>query len=345
MRRATILHYLTQWMWLSDSFVFGPIAVSRYRTCAVSRMQVINSGIYPPPQKIITLEPEAPAEGADSAAAVLDKLGPVQPDLVHLHHGYSLPDATAVAAVLHVPLVVSFWGYDVTSLPQREPHRVIPYLDAADVTLVPSKFLADVVLSLGVSAQRLRVLPGSVDGRFFQSAPLPPEPFVTFVGRFVAKKGIDVLLAAWTEVRRAVPTAELTVVGYGETAPHAEPGLGIRVVSPDPADPRGQVHDVIRGCRVYVAPSRTGPDGDSESQHIGNLEAQSAGRVVVTTDHGPIPEFVEDGTTGIVVPQGDPSALATALIAALTDMPLAERLARNAALAARRRRGVPGGAR
>jgi glycosyltransferase involved in cell wall biosynthesis len=143
-------------------------------------------------------------------------------------------------------------------------------------------------------------------------------------------------MRAWPDVRRAVPNAELTVLGYGKQPPRADPSAGIRVLAPDAADPRGQVRDLIRWCRVYTSPSRTGPDGDAESQHIGNLEAQAAARVVLTTDHGPIPEFVEHGISGFVVPQGDPQALASAMIALLLDHDLCRRLARNACTAARR---------
>ena len=203
-------------------------------------------------------------------------LGPSRPDLVHLHHGYGLPDATAIAGRLGVPLVVSFWGYDVTALPSKEPERLVRYLGVPDVVLVPSQFLARKVIALGAEPARIRVLPGSVDTTFFRPTPLPAAPRVTFVGRFVPKKGVDTLLRAWTLVRRALPEGELTLLGYGDAAPQSNQALGVRVLMPDPVNPRGQVRDLIRQCRVYVSPSMTGPDGDSESQHVGNLEAQAA---------------------------------------------------------------------
>ncbi|MGH3713111.1 MAG: glycosyltransferase [Micromonosporaceae bacterium] len=334
MRRATVLHYVTQWMWLSDSFVFGPIAASRHRTVVVSRMAVINEHVYPPPPDLLSLGSDAPAEGPHTAAVVIERLGQIRPDLVHVHHGYSLPDAAAVADAFHVPLVVSFWGYDVTALPGKDPRRLYPHLGAPDVVVVPSRFLAGKVLSLGVEPERIRIVPGSVDGRFFRSTPLPAEPRVAFIGRFVPKKGTDTLLKAWMLVRRVVPNAELTLLGYGDAVPASDPAMGIRVETPEPVDPRCQVDDLIRWCRVYVSPSKTGPDGDSESQHIGNLEAQAAGRVVLTTDHGAIPEFVDDGITGVVVAQDDHAALATALIDLLRDSRRCRRLAREAAAAA-----------
>jgi glycosyltransferase involved in cell wall biosynthesis len=336
MMRGTVLHYLTQWMWLSDSFVFGPIAASRHHKTVVSRMPIINDQVYPPPPDTFSLGTDPPAEGPDTAAAVVKRLGRVRPDLIHVHHGYSLPDASAVARALQVPLLVSFWGYDATALPDRDPQRLRPYLNSPDVVVVPSRFLADKVFSLGVNPDRIRVVPGSVDSRFFEPTPLPSEPRVAFVGRFVAKKGVDVLFKAWSLVRKAVPQAELTLLGYGDAIPTPSAELGIRVYTPEPSDPRGQVHALVRWCRVYASPSKTGPDGDSESQHVGNLEAQAAGRVVLTTNHGAIPEFVHDGITGVVVAQDDHEAFAAALIDLLLDVPRCRHLAREATAAARR---------
>jgi glycosyltransferase involved in cell wall biosynthesis len=342
--RRTVLHCLTQWMWLSDSFVYGPISASRHRTVAFSRMEVINAHVYPPPADLFSLSSvaeqknscELPAEGPPTANALARFLGPIRADVVHLHHGYNLPDASAIASLLRVPLVVSFWGYDVTAMPAREPERLYAYLSAPDVILVPSRFLMQKVEALGVDRSRIRVLPGSVDTQRFRPTLLPAEPRVAFVGRFVPKKGIDTLMQAWPAVRRAVPRAELTLLGYGAEVPQADSGMGIRVLAPDLADPRGQVSDLIRWCRVYVAPSKTSPDGDAESQHIGNLEAQAAGRTVLTTDHGPIPEFVEHLISGFVVPQGDPDALASAAIALLRDYDLCSAIGERARLAAQR---------
>jgi colanic acid/amylovoran biosynthesis glycosyltransferase len=333
----TVLHYLTQWMWLSDSFVHGPISVSPSAATVVSRMPVVNAGVYPPPAGLISLGDDAPAEGDATAEAVIGRMvGGARPELVHLHHGYCLPDAAALARALGVPLVASFWGYDVTALPRKEPERLVPLLPAVDKVIVPSRFFADIVRGLGVAPERIEVIPGCVEPRFFAPTPLPAQPRVAFVGRFVAKKGFDVLLAAWPLVRAAVPRAELTLLGYGDDPPSSDAGSGIRVHTPDPVDPRGQVLELIRWCRVYVSPSTTGPDGDSESQHIGNLEAQAAGRVVVTTNHGPIPEFVEHGRTGVLVPEDDHVALAGALVAVLSQSPRWLALADAGVTAARR---------
>jgi len=67
-----------------------------------------------------------------------------------------------------------------------------------------------------------------------------------------------------------------------------------------------------------------------------NLEAQASGRAVVTTRHGGIPEFVEEGTSALVVAPDDADALAAGLVAVLQDPALASRMgAAGPAVAAR----------
>lgn len=85
----------------------------------------------------------------------------------------------------------------------------------------------------------------------------------------------------------------------------------------------------MRQAAVVVSPSRTAADGDSESLLVVNLEAQASGRPVVTTRHGGIPEFVEEGTSALVVAENDPAELAEGIIRLLADPELAGHLAAN----------------
>jgi phosphatidylinositol alpha-1,6-mannosyltransferase len=154
-------------------------------------------------------------------------------------------------------------------------------------------------------------------------------PTAAFVGRFVDKKGVDVLLAAWPGVRAALPDAGLVLLGYGPlldlVTRHAGAD-GVELVRPDPRRRASQVRDVIANATVVASPSRTAADGDAESLVLANLEAQASGRAVVTTRHDGIPEFVTADETALVVEEGDADALAHALITVLGDRELAARL-------------------
>ncbi len=86
------------------------------------------------------------------------------------------------------------------------------------------------------------------------------------------------------------------------------------------------MRSAITAARAVVSPSRTALDDSVESLLVVNLEAQASGRPVVTTRHGGIPEYVDDGATALVVPEADPIELAAALVRVLTDDALAARL-------------------
>jgi glycosyltransferase involved in cell wall biosynthesis len=328
---TTVLHYVTEWLWLSDTFVYLPINASKREDLVFSRGELQNLEVFPHPRVIPLMAAggSPPEEGEATASEVVRALGAVMPDVIHLHHGYCIQDAVALARALKVPLVASYWGYDVTALPRERGADYVRLLQRPDRVIVPSRYLKAAVESLGVDQERVRVIPGPVDTSLFQATPVPTEPHVLFVGRFVDKKGIDILLRAWPTVLASVPAAFLTLLGYGDGLPTSNLPPRVVVRSPDLGTPRLQVRDQLRSARVYVSPSRTAANGDAESQHIGNLEAQSSGRPVVTTQHGAIPEFVNHGATGLVVPENDAYALSDALIDLLQDYPLCQSLGKS----------------
>ena len=197
---------------------------------------------------------------------------------------------------------------------------------------MPSRFLARVALAAGFPAERMHVIPSGVDTAWFCPTPLPgaappgsDRPEVLFVGRFVEKKGLDVLAQAWPAVRASVPGARLRLLGFGplEAMARAIPGDVDVVLAPT----RHEVRGAMRRARLVVSPSRTAPGDAVESLLVVNLEAQASGRPVVTTRHGGIPEFVDAGRSALVVPEADAGALAAAIVRVLTDDDLATRLA------------------
>jgi glycosyltransferase involved in cell wall biosynthesis len=138
--------------------------------------------------------------------------------------------------------------------------------------------------------------------------PVAAPPRVLFVGRLESRKGIDVLIAAWPQVRALFPEAELHIVGK----PHPDWSSQAAHLPGTMVHGRLEDHDVasIRAtCRVQVIPSRF------ESFGLVALEAWADGLAVVASRTGGLAEVVSDA--GILVEPGDPTALASALCAAL----------------------------
>ena len=242
--------------------------------------------------------------------------------LVHVHFGYRLPEVTGLVVRRGLPLVVSLHGHDVTAWDELRPGHYEDMIPHVARWIVPSAWLGGVVGGLGVDPSCIEIVPAGVDTDLFRPSPVPTAPTVVFVGRFVEKKGLDVLFRAWPRVRAAVPEAELRLCGYGPRRPAAPPAGVVVVERPD----RLRVAQEIAGARVVVSPSITASDGDSETLLVVNLEAQAAGRPVVTTRHAGIPEYVAEGETALLVDEGDVAGLADALVLVLSDDGLARRL-------------------
>jgi glycosyltransferase involved in cell wall biosynthesis len=149
-------------------------------------------------------------------------------------------------------------------------------------------------------------------------------PIVGVVARLEPEKGHPTLLEAWTQVAAAIPDATLLVVGEGSRhealeAMAAELGVADRVIF---TGRRDDVPAVTAALDVAVLPSYR------EALGLTILEAMALSRPVVASNVGGIPEMVEDGITGLLVPPHDAEALAAAIVRLLRDHPLADMLGR-----------------
>jgi glycosyltransferase involved in cell wall biosynthesis len=155
-------------------------------------------------------------------------------------------------------------------------------------------------------------------------------PIVGTVGNMTPKKDHETLLRAISLVRADVPDVRLVIIGTGPLDDAlrrqvAGLGLGTAVVL---AGSRADVPDLLPAFDVFALSSRF------EGLPIALLEAMSTGLPCVATTVGGIPEVVTDDVDGVLVPAGDPAALATALVRLLGDPAHAGELARRAAVRA-----------
>ena len=330
---AKVLHVVERYLDVSAGFVHQQITHSQHPGVVVSLRKPVNVAAFPVPAlrqlpKSLRLLPAGPLADRARRAALLQIGRSEGAQLVHAHFGYALPYATVFATRGRLPLVVSLHGHDATAWPSTAPWAFADAPGVVNAVIVPSDFLARYASRLGFAPESIRVVPSGVDTTAFAPVPLPPttSPVVGFVGRLVAKKGIEVLLAAWPTVRARVPEAALRVLGDGPLRDVVR-GDGVEWIAPDATQRVRQVREVLESARVVVTPSTTAPDGDSESQLIVNLEAQACGRPLVTTRHGGIPEFVDEGVSALLVPERDVAALASAIVEVLRNDELAHSLA------------------
>jgi glycosyltransferase involved in cell wall biosynthesis len=155
-----------------------------------------------------------------------------------------------------------------------------------------------------------------------EPAPAGEQPRVLCAGRLVPIKGQEVLLRAFAQLRRALPGARLAIAGEGPLEPSLRWLAGELGVD-DGIDFLGRVAPLrpeLERSLVVAVPSL------GEGFGMVALEAQERARAVVATRVGGLPEIVEDGVSGTLVPAGDAAALAAALTQLLTDAPLARRM-------------------
>ena len=160
--------------------------------------------------------------------------------------------------------------------------------------------------------------------------PLPDRAQALFVGVLERYENVDGLAAAWRHAAPRVPDARLQLVGSGTLQPVVQ-----QLVRDLPEQTRwtarltpAEISTALDDSTVLVLPSR------SEGMGRVVVEAFCRGRGVVASRVGGIPDLVEDGRNGLLVAPGDLDALADAIVRALGERELAERLAAGAAASA-----------
>jgi glycosyltransferase involved in cell wall biosynthesis len=152
----------------------------------------------------------------------------------------------------------------------------------------------------------------------------PGSQIVGVVARLEPEKGHETLLDAWPLVLRDVPDAYLLIVGEGGRRDQLEQRAAANRVAHRVVftGRRDDVPAVTAALDVAVLPSHR------EAQGLSILEAMALSRPVVASDVGGIPEMIEDGVTGLLVPHDRPDALAAAIVRLLTDHSFADTIAR-----------------
>ncbi len=205
-------------------------------------------------------------------------------------------------------------------------------LRQADLVVAPSEDTAQRLISQqGIRPEKVKRLPWGLDPEFearlhanMHSA-LPsgfPEnsKIILTVGRWAPEeryKGADTLIAALPRVLQSAPDTFLVLVGDGEDRPRLEQlarDAGVlgrtRFLSSLTQD---ELFACYAACDVFALPSR------GEGFGLVFLEAMAHGKPVIGGAHGGIPDVIEDGVTGLLVPHGDVERLCRALESLLTD--------------------------
>lgn len=265
-------------------------------------------------------------------------------EVMHVH--YAVPHAASawMAKQLmgdgRLPVVTTLHGTDITLVGQDASYFTITKfsIEQSDGLTAVSEWLKDETYrAFGCIGCDIRVIPNFVDVETFRPDPepchrdalaRPDEKVLIHISNFRPVKRVRDIVGIAARVLRRVP-GRLLLVGDGPDRPAAEEearaqGIADRVVFLGKLE---SVAEVLPCADVYLLTSET------ESFGLSALEAMACGVPVVGTRVGGLPEVVESGVTGELLPVGDLDGMAEATLGFLTD---AER-ARRAGEAARTR--------
>jgi colanic acid/amylovoran/stewartan biosynthesis glycosyltransferase WcaL/AmsK/CpsK len=262
---------------------------------------------------------------------------PARYDILHAHFGPNANSFRFARELWGAPLMVSFHGYDFSTIPRKQGTDVYRKLfQAADLITVNSAFTRGQVERLGCPPHKLRLLPvGLNPGDFnFRERTLRPGEALRLitVGRLVPIKGHEFALRAVAALRQAVPAVRFDIVGGGPlraSLGNLARELGLQdVVHFHGALPMTGIQPLLDAAHIFLLTS-VNVEGDQEGQGLALQEAQAAGLPVIATRHGALPEGLAPDQSGFVVPEGDVAALAERLSYLVTHPEIWGTLGRN----------------
>ena len=262
-------------------------------------------------------------------APLVDRLG-----VAHVHAHFASGPA-AVALHLHrlteIPYSFTAHAKDIY-IDTVDRTELARKLRAARFAVTVSDYNRRQLEQLGGDGRIVRIYNGLDLGRFSPNGRRDDPPLILAVGRLIEKKGFADLVHACALLRDRRCRFRCQIVGKGALAAElrnriGELGLDALVELTGPV-PRERLLELYPRASVVVAPCVVGSDGNRDGLPTVLVEAMALGIPVVATGVTGIPELVEDGQTGLLVPEHDPAALASAIHTVITERATGEALAR-----------------
>ncbi|XHR29949.1 MAG: glycosyltransferase [Chthoniobacteraceae bacterium] len=244
-------------------------------------------------------------------------------DLMHIYFGHIGVHLRQFVERWEKPCIVSFHGADVMPRLQDRGYldRMWELFTLVPLVLARSQSLADRLVDLGCPKEKIRLNRTGIplDDFPFVERRAPEDGAWRLVQscRLIAKKGLRTSLRAFAEFNRLYPKSTFTIAGDGpmrEELRHMASQLKISHALHF-AGFLGQsdLNRLYAESHIFLHPSELTEKKDQEGIPNSMLEAMATGLPAAATLHGGIPEAVEDGETGFLVPERDDAALAEAL--------------------------------
>ncbi|MDJ0726584.1 MAG: glycosyltransferase [Prochloraceae cyanobacterium] len=226
------------------------------------------------------------------------------------------------ARIIQGKIVTGFRGFDISRHLKKYGADIYQELfKEGDLFLANCEFFRQRAIRLGCNRDKIEVHGSGIDCDKFSFTPryLPDDGIVRVatVGRFVEKKGIEYAIQAIAKVVQKHPQLEYHLIGDGHLREQFENLIKELEIEPFVVlhgwKEQREIVKILDRCQLFVAPSVTAPDGNQDAPVNTLKEAMAMGLPAIGTLHGGIPELVEDGISGFLVPEKDPQAIAEKL--------------------------------
>ena len=245
-------------------------------------------------------------------------------DIVHCHFGPNGDLGALLKSVGAVrgKVVTTFHGYDLSNYLRAKGSNAYDSLfRTGDLFLPISERWKEELVELGCNENKIVVHRMGVDLGSFAFSPrqLRDDGRIQLltVARLVEKKGVRYGIQAVAKLLDQYQRIEYRIVGDGPLKDDIgrlidELGIGDRVKLLG-WKRQAETIELMKEAHIFLAPSVTGGDGGQEGIPVALMEALAQGLPVVSTQHGGIPELIQDGKSGFLVPERDVDALARKL--------------------------------
>ncbi|MBW2606221.1 MAG: glycosyltransferase [Deltaproteobacteria bacterium] len=241
-------------------------------------------------------------------------------DVIHCHYGKNGLRGSFYREIgaIRGKLLVTFHGYDITEYMQRYgPHVYDRLFEKADLFLPISDNWKRRLIEKGCPTEKIQTHRMGIDCEKFRFAPRRspdrgPVRLIT-IARLVEKKGVEYGIRAIAEMLKRRRDIEYLIVGDGPLRPILENLIlnlnvngAVKLIGWKSQE---ELLDILKDSHIMLTPSVTGDGGDQEGIPVVLMEAMAMGLPIITTIHSGIPELVQDGKSGFLVPERDVKSL------------------------------------
>ncbi|MDR4506260.1 MAG: glycosyltransferase [Candidatus Scalindua sp.] len=245
-------------------------------------------------------------------------------DIVHCHFGHNgnLGVILKYIGAIKGKVITTFHGADISWSLKRQGSNMYDYLfKQGDLFLPISERWKKELIRLGCNERKIIVHRMGIDTSKFEylDRKLNDDGKIQLltIARLVEKKGVQYGIQAVAKVLKEYQNIEYTIVGDGHLKNDLENLIDelninnkIKLVGRKRQE---EIIELMKQTDIFLAPSVTAEDGDQEGIPVVLMEALSQGIPVISTRHSGIPELVEDGKSGFLVPERDVEGLSEKL--------------------------------